>query len=54
MQTIIKIFLNFKKLFKKKKKKKNIILIYSSDDCKTDDTGGPYEFNMDELNRPKK
>tara|TARA_Y100001937_G_C6967342_1_gene261648 strand:- start:205 stop:369 length:165 start_codon:yes stop_codon:yes gene_type:complete len=54
MQTIIKIFSSFKKLFKKKKPKKNIVLIYSSDDCKTDDTGGPYEFDMEELNKPKK
>ena len=50
---IFKIFSSIKKFFTKKKKK-NIRLIYSSEDCRIDSTGGPYEYDMEELNRSKK
>ena len=33
---------------KRKKKKKRIIYVYSSDDCRVDETGGPYKVEVDD------
>ena len=33
---------------KKKKRKKRIIYVYSSDDCRVDETGGPYKVEIDD------
>ena len=30
---------------------KNIRYIYSDDNCRVDETGGPYEFDLSELER---
>ena len=33
---------------RKKKRKKRIIYVYSSDDCRVDETGGPYKVEIND------
>tara|TARA_R100000152_G_C6646123_1_gene89113 strand:+ start:364 stop:549 length:186 start_codon:yes stop_codon:yes gene_type:complete len=44
----------FEQWFWKDAKKKNIRYIYSDDNCKVDETGGPYEFDLSELEKDNK
>lgn len=41
----------FEQWFWKDAKKKNIRYTYSDDNCRVDETGGPYEFDLSELER---